>query len=642
MVAAIALIGWTLLEPPRFWGDAWDYYYQAEAVFRTGSPACQISVGQALQEQAVAWEYDGFDLRVQPRMRLAVETGQFDAFGYFRAANGSYYSWHPPLYGYLALPARWLLEVVGANPFRALPLTNALAVVVALAVIYLSRGPWSSAERHAAALLLLLCGTTYYLWWPHPEATLAPLAYVGLFWWSGQRFGRAALLLGLAANHFPPYAFLLPPLFAHLLWTDWRGRSPGRFPDFRHGLRWAAVVAAGSLCLLAPLYYHQRYGSFSLLAKVGAIHADLASWDRFFSVWFDLNQGALLGLAGVMIGAAVVGFLALGEVWRGRRWEAFGALALLACTAVMTIPCTTQGNWNAGSAIYLRYGYWLSVPLIWSLLLGWRLMAERRRWLLLAPVVAGQLLLVLHHEVFATRYSPVKFTGLSKQVWRAHPAWYNPIPEIFAERLLGWEPALQEGRVFAWATGPSEFRKILYQPTDFRPVRAGDAVVDPTGPVYLALVDPVRQDTEGWTYLNGRFAPAIRARQEIGADCSWVEWTGWSGVETAPSARPWRWNNQATVSLRFYLLADAESRVGQLELAGRALGEQPVEILLADEPIWQGTLRDHFQLVLPVPTERLAGLQPVLLTLRLPEARTHPELSDPRPLALSLERMVWR
>src|SRR5687768_16423241 len=81
---------------------------------------------------------------------------------------------------------------------------------------------------------------------------------------------------------------------------------------FRRFDRASMVCAAGGalLTLLSPLFFLVTFGEPSLIGKQ-AVDVSVATPARLFSLLFDLNQGMVIGVPGVLLGfgiAAVIVF----------------------------------------------------------------------------------------------------------------------------------------------------------------------------------------------------------------------------------------------------------------------------------------------------------------------------------------------
>ena len=158
--------------------------------------------------------------------------------GFVTAPDGSLYSWHFWLYPMLVAPFGVLVQALGMAPATAFTLFNGLCAALALAYLLLRwRAP--PGARALLASLFLLSGTTYYLWWSHPEVYTASLLLLALMLASDRRHGVAMLACALAAAQNPPLVLLMGGIGALGLWTWWRGREAVRRQDEARNARWS-------------------------------------------------------------------------------------------------------------------------------------------------------------------------------------------------------------------------------------------------------------------------------------------------------------------------------------------------------------------------------------------------------------------
>jgi hypothetical protein len=97
----------------------------------------------------------------------------------------------------------------------------------------------------------------------------------------------------------------------------------------------------------------------------------------------------------------------------------------------------------------------------------------------------------------ARRYGHTTFSPLAQWAMREMPDWYNPASEIFGERFLAAELALDPARVYAWpATGAAS--KTMFYPS--QPGVAALLCGEGSAPSLLNHVSVV---DAGWAYVNG-------------------------------------------------------------------------------------------------------------------------------------------
>jgi len=222
----------------------------------------------------------------------------------------------------------------------------------------------------------------------------------------------AMLCVSLAATQNPPIAALI-------------GLIVLLYPAAR---RLAWMTAAVWLAALHPLYYLCRIGRTTALVE-GDIR--IPPLMRYGAVLWDLN----LGLVANAPFFALAVLAALVVFWRGwashRREAAFAAVA----GAWLLFAFTQAVNINHGGTPSMsRYALWL-IPLAFVALPEAESPAGPRltRTLTLLTTASVVWSMVYFHPRRPEGH--LKPTRLAMWQWTRHPAWQNPVPEVFAERL---------------------------------------------------------------------------------------------------------------------------------------------------------------------------------------------------------------
>lgn len=385
----------------------------------------------------------------------------------FRAPSGSYYSFHFWFYSLLCAPFLWLTTLIGAYPVVACALVNAGSVIAAGA--YLRRALSASWLGVASPFLFLLVGTTYYLGWTGPETLTAASVVVSVVAALTGDVGLALLCAGIAATQNPSTAALLP--FAVGAWLLLRARPalalvPGATARPLERRTWLLAGAGAVLAALPYVFFLLTFGKPSLISQ-HATSTDLISAERAWSLFFDLNQGMLIGVPGILLGLAVALGLALRD--RPSRPSLLWVGGVLAVTGVMIVPALATHNWNSGAVVFMRYAYWSAMPLFASLLLVLPRLAEPARRGVAAGVALVQVGLLAINGIWGERASYTEHSWAASFVLKRWPAAYNPVPEIFHERTVRKEAPPLPGLVVEWPKR-GRVRKILSFSAD--PVRA--------------------------------------------------------------------------------------------------------------------------------------------------------------------------
>lgn len=482
-IALLALLTAALcLTQPDFSGDVLEYAADTVAIAHHGTPDVRLDdvarVRALVPPLAPAYDTLVRDMR-EGREQI------FPAF--VRGRHGDVYPIH--FFGYpmlAALPYR-VFEALGVSPFKAFQVVNYAAVfVLGLALLRFFR---SGVHAALGLLLFLLCGGILYVNWTSPECVGAACLLAGLLFWLSAAPLAGCILAGLAAQQNPTIVmfFGFAPLLKLAL--DWRAGA-GMAANVRAQLTRANLLglAAGLAVFALPLVFNLvQFGAPNIIAKKFS-DPGLMGVTRLVSFFFDLNQGMVIAIPGVL---AVL--LAWG--WR-RRHDARlpAAVPLLAVLFVLAliVPALAVLNWNSGAAGVMRYAFWAAMPLLLAALLRLR---AHGRW---PPLLVAWLALVQGGAMLhASSYSYVEFSPLARFVLAHAPNHYHPEPEIFAERMAHNDDYIQPYKVYIYRPAGLP-AKALFNDADGG---AGAALCGPGR--HLAPGNRVVASAYGWRYVDG-------------------------------------------------------------------------------------------------------------------------------------------
>jgi hypothetical protein len=426
---AVVVLGLATFQArPR--GDSGEYVLMATAFARHLSPDIREDDVRSVErtEPGLA--------RLMRRTRAGMVSAEPVLLGSIhRAPSGAYYSFHFWLYSLLAAPFVGVTMLVHASPVLALTLLNAGAVLAAAWYAFVSvRG----VRGLAFAVAFLVSGTTYYLPWTGPEALTASAALVSALAAMQGRMGVALLAAGVASA---------APLNGRLL-----------------------ALALGGACVAgaSPLFFLVVFGEPSLIAKY-TTDRSLATGSRAFSLLFDLNQGMLIGVPGVMLGILGATIAAVRQPAPAVRHTVLFAFALAWTTVLlMLLPSLTTHNWNSGCAVFVRYSYWSAMPLLATLLGIAGCSRGRLGGVVATSAFVVQLVPVVLNGVTGDRVWYTRHNGIARFVMERAPALYNPEPEIFLERTLRRETSAESHPVVAWPNEDSPKKLLVTRPGRIR------------------------------------------------------------------------------------------------------------------------------------------------------------------------------
>ncbi|HSU41600.1 MAG TPA: hypothetical protein VLJ38_18610 [Polyangiaceae bacterium] len=464
-------------------GDGGEYLLETHALATHGTPDIRVSDAEWLAASEPTYRTFARHLSYGLRRGELVPVAAIR-----RSERGAYYSLHFWFYSLLAVPALWLSEALGAEPSVALVLVNALAGSIAVVAL------WLHFERRlfalAAATVFVVTGTALYLGWTGPEALTGAAVVCSCIAASRGKLGVGCLAAALAATQNAAALALVPFVAA-------RCRLRHARPDRQDALLAALALA---LALLPYAFFYAAFRIPSLLAHF-ATDPRLISFERAWSFFFDLNQGLLYGMPGVLFACVAAASLALTATKTSARMLIARevALSVLLVTAMM-VPALAVHNWNAGCSVLIRYGYWIALPLlVLALELTQASLGESRRgWFVLGVTLALGFGVMVSNGVTGERYGYLRHTWLAEFVLHHAPGAYNPVPEIFSERTLGAERPPRDPLPVLWPRRGTPMKLLV--PED-EPARSERLCPDGGN----AASDHVHVASGGWLYLDAPF-----------------------------------------------------------------------------------------------------------------------------------------
>jgi len=395
-ILAACLVAVALEQPLRY-GDGLEYYLMTESLFRHGSPELQPGDVEAVSA-------------LDPEGKADIPKMGFPVGGFFPTVDGQYIGWHFWGYSLSAVPARWLLPKLGLDPLSALPVTNALWFLAAVAVIlFVAPGGWSN----AGYLALTLAGPAWwYIRFTGPEVMSWSCATMAIALLQKKDYACAALAGAMASWQNPPAA--LVALAIGLL--SLRSR------------KWFTILATGvcaSAVALPPLYFRSTLGVWNPIAAQPEFVAGTITFERTWGLVFDWNQG----MFPFQPFAVVLGAIGCWKELRSNRWEAIG-LALAFAGMVILVQRAT--NWNSACMGVARYSVWMLPILNWwaaRAIASW----PRRGLAVLGWAFAAHIGLVF--GMWPARMDYVKSTFAARTIWTYVPWLDAPDPHVFYTRV---------------------------------------------------------------------------------------------------------------------------------------------------------------------------------------------------------------
>lgn len=514
-VFSIILILYCLTANPLRQGDGYEYALILQSFFNHFSPDIREGDITSLIK-IVETQPSNYDVKVLQGTLEALRNGENEIYlGILKSNRGEYFGYHFWLYPLINLPAKAFLAILGLNELKAFQLTNAFLINFTLGYVLLfcRQTPF---VRWAIALLYLAGCVFFYLQWPHPEVFIAASILISGCAFLDQRIYIAAIAATLATLQNPSVVFLLASILGFFLIKNLKSNILKQPLEFIKQHIWLGLIAAVSLFPYGFYYYH--YQIPNLIAKRGFVDPSLISWERFVSTVFDWNQGLIVGFPGLILGVFIIIVYRLILIIVQKKRPIFNQNDIfLVAFFLMLQPTLSQTNWNHGQEIFSRYAFWSAMALIVWVAANIQDIKGLFKYLLLPLMLVLQIFpndLFFRHP-WNGHY--LKMKAPAAWILSNFPNWYNPEPEIFAERAREYErfgEAIAPNQIdspFIYLDKHGNIRKILiYQDfvkqTEERLCGANGKLISSNAqePLEKQLAN-ISFNRQGWGYLNGSF-----------------------------------------------------------------------------------------------------------------------------------------
>ena len=545
--------------------------------------------------------------------------------GFYRGRERAVYAIHFFAYSALAAAPFRLLQAIGAPPFKCFQFVNLALVFVLGLAMYRLFG--SGRKAMLGVAFFLLCGGWLYLNWSSPEcmSAAALLAAVILYLTGAPLAG--GLLAGVASMQNPPIVLFCA--FAPLLrWCVAWQPGAGLAANLKAGLQPRYLLGIGAtagLFAFPVLFNLWHFGVPNIIAKVST-SVELVSLNRLHSFFFDLNQGMIIGVPGLLAALALWGWRRQPGSSRLRSLALLGAASAFA--VALAVPALAAQNWNSLAAGMMRYAFWGAMPFLFVFL--WRLHLSVR-WP--AALVIGVLAVQTGCLVYAGTYHTLEFSPLARYTLEHAPGWYNPDAEIFHERLEQRERYFEPERTYAYTLNGAAI-KTLYNLRNL----AAEARLCGAGRA-LGPDNEVVDGDQQWRYINGAVKCMSALSLAVGEPALQLA-SGWSVPEQHGGEWDGVWSDAGRSSLA--ITFDPEQKPSYLSLQGRYFdGNKRTRVTINGVDMGWQDLALMPLLALPGPGARLASPLVVELEYDAPHSASASE-SDKRRLAFFLQNVTVR
>ena len=258
--------------------------------------------------------------------------------GFSNDKNGKCYSIHFYTYSLFVLPIKKLLAPFIIHPVKVLWYANALFFLIAIYIVLFFN---SNKEffNVCVALLFYYSTTQWYVIWPHPEALICSLLFIGL-WLSfiSKKPYWGLFLSALAATQFQPLALITVMLALKILFAE--GVS----------VKVLLKLFFCSLIVLVPsVFYYYHFGVTNLVSELGYLDSKYMTFNRTWGFFFDFNQGLIISFTVLLI--VYLSLLSIVSAQRIKRkeWKLFDfSYFILPIAVIVVVISTSMANWNGG------------------------------------------------------------------------------------------------------------------------------------------------------------------------------------------------------------------------------------------------------------------------------------------------------
>jgi len=409
IISLTILLAMILIHPEEYYPDGPEYLTMTESLFNHMSPDLQEKDVRTLASLRRKYNY--------------LHDGYFPG-AYFRTNDNKSYGMHFWGYSLFCLPAKYALHRLHLNELKALQITNALLLIVALFhIMFVSK--LDERQKLLFALLSVFCPAFWFVHWTHPEMFTYAVLIISLVYMSIKNWPAATFTAAIASMQYQPLI-----LWAAFLWV--KGILESK-------IKWKALLLLSISLLPAMIpivFYYAKFGVYSLL---GVYWADFSNIS-LFKVWelfFDFNLGMLPYLP---ITLFLFFWVIIRSLFTERKFSLEIQIFLL--TIAMMLLFTTVVSWNHTTSGPSRYLI-LMLPLIFYTLIIQPEVVNYER--IKAPIYAYSLLLAVLVQIIIVSYGggfvsnmPNRYLHgpLARFILNRYPALYSPSKEIFVERTV--------------------------------------------------------------------------------------------------------------------------------------------------------------------------------------------------------------
>lgn len=366
-------------------------------------------------------------------------------WGYATALNDKKYSQHFWLYPLINLPVWTAIELIGKDSLKAFQITNTLLIL--LVVVYLLfYAKISEIRKVVLAVTFVFSSVFWYITWPHPEVFAATGVLLALVFYFEKKYYAGIFLAALATTHNPPIVLLLLFIAGKcLIEKGFNIKNLGN------------IFIYAFVCTIPTLFYYYNFHLPNLIIEADALKTKFYTFTRFWSFFFDLNQGLILSIPLIMILFLAVYFRRLFKPLKQLNYD----MLLLPVIIGMTLIFMSMSNWNMGEAVVTRYAVWVSMLIIGYTIMTFSLEKVYQKTILFTSVIIQPFVVLIYGGFEVPVWKYLNHYPIAEWVLIHHPSWYNPDPEIFGERTLQIEGLTEKDSIIAYRAPSGELTKLM-------------------------------------------------------------------------------------------------------------------------------------------------------------------------------------
>lgn len=459
---------------PTWYGDGFEYGMMVESFYNHASPEMAHEDVNSFQNNHPN-TYQFFIDEINKTNFIESNNFMSNIGGYYTDLYNKQYSYHFWMYSLLNMPSKYISTVLPFGGDYIFTLTHFFLLLAFIIYMY----KFCTVSDYCKFILVvafILSPTIHYFKWSHSEFFISIFVYWSIILFYEKKYLWAAILSAVASTQnsviiLLPLFYISIELFNHKLFIEKK--------EFYHINKTKLVkflityLPVFILIAIPSYFYFKHYHVTSVIVANGFMDGKSSFLNRFFGVYFDLNQGIIIGAPLILITAIILIPIKLIYA-RKEKLDLFIIIVVL----MQTIAVLKASNWNCGHSVILRYGVWIYSSLLAFVIFN---LSEIKYKDLVGLLFITQFIVLVFNKHLIGKIDYISHNEVSKFVLNNFPTLYNPDPEIFAERTLGFEGVKAENS------------PIVYYGLDGKPKK---------GLIYIKNHDNNEHNWNNWVYKN--------------------------------------------------------------------------------------------------------------------------------------------